>query len=244
MQTSRLAVALISLFVLNSVAACTAGSTPAVSRGSAGGRTSAPQPTAVPSPTTTPTPEPVDYSTVLKNFPLKIGATWVYSVTVAYYQATEAGAKQVRRSGLVTQTVASSWQAASGLHIAFGYQQNPPDTLLEGQVDEEYVVNGNSIFVHGRETFQFPLQVGQQWNPFKETYSDAAPGWYLWRVTAKEPVKLPNGSSEDCYQLEIQTQPDRMFRTFCPAVGVVKETYMHGGLGPVIEWELQRYQIP
>ncbi len=191
------------------------------------------------------TSTPVFSSPILEDFPLQVGTTRVYSVTVEYGTFDkDSEYVLVHNSGVITQTISSSKQVTDSLILSLSYQQTPPDLVMSDNLDKEYMVKGNSLFIDRRETLQWPLEVGREWNPFGEKYNDVAPGWYVWEVTGKENVKTSNRMFTDCFQLHLLTQPDRSFFSFCRKVGIATYRYQHGGMGYSELWELQSVRIP
>ncbi|HJW27700.1 MAG TPA: hypothetical protein VJ508_00445, partial [Saprospiraceae bacterium] len=123
----------------------------------------------------------------LQQDPLAVGTTRVYSVTVDYDVIQEGSSfKFISVTGLVTQTITEWNQVQDSLFITSTYQAFPP--RLISQDKQQYRIVGHSIFVDGRETLQWPLEIGQEWDPFKGAITDAAPGWYVWHVNAREDV--------------------------------------------------------
>jgi hypothetical protein len=182
---------------------------------------------------------------ILQDYPLEVGATWVYSVTFVGGRLNEDGEFQEDRwSGFITETIVSGGEVADGLVFTATLQQSDHYRLD----DRVYKVTRDSVYRDGLEILRLPLQVEQEWFPFgkelEELRGDAAPGWYTWRVYEQGDVETPAGSFDDCLSLGLMTQPDHAFVWFCRDVGFVRREYHHHGTPDDRYWELYAMQKP
>lgn len=183
------------------------------------------------------------HAAILEQYPLTVGVTRVYSVTVDYDVIHEGSSfKFVSVSGLVTETVTEWNQVRDTLLITSTFQAFPRRLISEDK--QQYNITGNKVFVDGRETLQWPLEVGREGDPFNGAITDAAPGWYVWRVSRREDVTTPAGVFADCFRLELWTQPDHTIAWFYPGVGIVRTEYHHHGSVDNRYWELQGITKP
>lgn len=195
--------------------------------------------------TSTPDLKSVTQPAVLEGFPLEVGVTWVYSVSLAWGTLDQNGKYElVSESGVVTETITSKQPQGQALIFKATYQQSLPTKLSDDELDTEYKVIGNSVFVRKREMLRWPLVVGQEWSPWTPSIEGASPGTYVWRVVKQDVVTTLAGVFNNCYQLAIWTQPDHETRWFCPGIGIVWKEYTHGGMVYFQHWELQSINKP
>ncbi len=203
-------------------------------------------PTPLASADTTPT---LGQPSVLGVFPLGLGTTWVYSVTLNY----DRNNSSLRWTDTVTETVTDvTHQGDARIFSTVMKGPRPPTSGIWHQT-HKYIANGNRIFylrpwesadpfvsptVPGSwsQIIVWPLQVGQQWGP--PEFLARADGYYVWRVEALEDVKVPAGTFTGCYHLLLVTSPDDSHLWFCPGVGLARREYHHHGSLLDEGWEL------
>jgi|GEM_PF-2691433 len=169
---------------------------------------------------------------ILEVFPLGLGHTWVYSVTVAESLLGE-------WAGVITQTVTAVHAEEGGWLFRLETLGHPlkqglaasvyyaaVDNRLYRSSSYEYaatVVAREGIGDEGLLQLTWPLAVGEHWGA-----ADLDPGYHIW-VEAEE---------AGCYLLTIRTNPDHLFREFCPGEGIRTLLYGHHGSLHDEQWVL------
>ncbi len=206
----------------------------------------APATTFPPTPSATITPGP---PSVLEVFPLRLGATWVYSVTVDY----DWNQKPARWTGTVTETVSSMAERGDARVFDVQLLGPPPDLSSWLFAINRYVARGNRVYrltswdnldqFLGREqggslsqVIEWPLRVGQQWGGAEDLAR--GDGYLVWRVDAQENVTTPSGTFDNCFRLMLLTNPDHTLVWFCPNLGIARREYHHHGSRIDEVWEL------
>ncbi len=185
---------------------------------------------------------------ILDVYPLAVGTTWVYSVTL---DENVIG----HWTGPVTETVTSVEQQGEGLIFRAELDTEHPLLVQPRERRRCYVAlddrlyrlagqqNSSAVITHdgeGNESAQiltWPLEIGQQWGePEMLARGDSG---YVWQVMAQEPVTTPAGTFEDCYRLKYVANTGYEQRWFCPGVGIVRQHYHHNGSLWDETWEMQ-----
>ena len=180
---------------------------------------------------------------ILQDFPLEVGTTWVYSATFTSGGLNKNGEfEEDRWSGFITETIVYGSEAGDTLVFTATLQRSDHHWLEE----RVYEVTSESVYRDGLEILRLPLEVEQGWFPFGEEWeellTDAAPGWYVWRVHEQGDIETPAGSFDDCLYLGLMTQPDHTYAWFCKGIGFVRIEYHHHGTPDNRYWEL--YKMP
>jgi len=207
----------------------------------------------------TPTPPAVLYTTqdTLREFPLHLGAQWIYSST--NYSAIEGGGI-LTATFLVTDTVAAvqargRMYAAKVVRVAslisstrdlaqvphggdyFQNMTNPQAKWLI--VDENKIyqqpeeLDWASVLVW-RLVYIFPLHQDNRWYPTAEQralfspYRDAwIPGVRI--VLWQGEYRVPAGNWDNCFEIRESYNPGDSVEWFCDGVGIVAEQFDHAG---------------
>jgi hypothetical protein len=200
-------------------------------------------------PTSPATTAPATRPAILDAFPLSVGATWVYSVTVD-------DVVEYHWTGLVTETITASKSQSTGWIFQSDVQGHPFRTqpidrsrsyvVLDEHVYEVpgdrdpmgYVATeGQSFGVS--QILIWPLSVGQKWGPAEFLVRGDV---YVWRVEAQESVSTPAGNFDGCYRLAFDWADSNQLAWFCAGIGFVRwETHHHGSRHDEV-WELQEFQ--
>ena len=205
-------------------------------------------PLPVQQPVMTPTlPRP----TILDVFPLAVGTTWVYSVTLDTILKDQA----IHWTGVVTETITEASQQGNGWIFRAETQGHPLQEEQPSERVQYYVALGNRLYrllsgalsisvieKNGQEyewnqILTWPLEVGQQWGT--PEFLARGDGWYVWRAEARETIETLAGVFADCYHLALWTNPDHIWAWFCPGVGLVRREYHHHGSPHDEVWVLQ-----
>jgi hypothetical protein len=203
-------------------------------------------------PTSTPT---VVRTVVLDIFPLAIGSTWIYSVTLDYAE----GESVIHWAGAVTETVAVVNQQGDAWVFRIERQTEPdgiPFVLWAG----DYVAQNNRLYrlverndslatliaQHGEgfewdQILAWPLATWRQWGPAE--YLSRGDGLYVWVVMGQEDVETPHRTFPGCYLLALRTNPEHILLWFCPGVGVVRYEYHHHGSVRDEVWVLREFHL-
>jgi len=187
---------------------------------------------------------------ILDVFPLSVGATWIYSVTLD-------DVVEFHWTGLVTETITAgktqgaAWIFQSDLQ-GHPFRSQPMDRLqsyvaldhrvykVPGDRDpmEFVATEGQSFGVS--QILTWPLGVGQKWGPAEFLARDDG-RYYIWRVEAKESMLTPNGKFDDCYRLAFDWTDSRQLAWFCPGTGFVRWETHHRGSRHDEVWELNEF---
>ena len=198
----------------------------------AAGAAGALNPTSSSSPTLTPVP----LSLILADFPLSIGATWVYSAEITY-QNPEASDQLASWTGLITDTVMAENRTADG-NLIFSMQEDmepgPPPSVWRKPGTYEYIVSGDGVFDGDNKIYQWPLADQVTW----EAMPDLG---YVMNVNFMGNVVTPYGELKGCYQFFLATHPDASIYTFCPGTGFMEYYYQHFGTPQVEHFLLVAY---
>jgi hypothetical protein len=201
---------------------------------------STPTVTLIPS---SPTVTPVPVSLILEDYPLHVGSTWTYQVTVEY-QDFDPASETVFVStweGKVTEKILSREQLDDGSIKYITVMENYPDVLQDSvepvDRDGEYIISDGGVDNQFYRIIQWPVEIGTWWY-FSETIG------YIWEIFASEDVTTQAGAFEDCFILGLATRPDTTVRWFCPGIGFVREDYRHNGTVHNEFWELIEYSLP
>ena len=183
-------------------------------------------------------------------FPLSVGATWVYSVTID-------DVVELHWTGLVTETITSSQPQGDGTVFqselqGHPFRSQPGDRLLSyvaqnGRVYKvpgdrdpmEFVATEGQSFGASR-ILVWPLSIGQKWGP-PEFLAREDGRYYIWRVEAQESVTTPAGKFDDCYRLAFDWTDSRQLAWFCPGTGFVRWETHHQGSRHDEVWELNEF---
>ena len=192
---------------------------------------------------------PAAHPAILDIFPLSVGATWVYSVTVD-------DVVEYHWMGPVTETITAGKPQGLGWVFQSDVQGHPfrsqPMDRLQFYVAQEgrvYKVPGNRdpmeyVATEGQsfgvsQILVWPLSVGQKWGPAEFL---ARGDVYVWRVEAQENVSTPAGKFDGCYRLSFYWADSHQLAWFCPGTGVVRwETHHHGSRHDEV-WELREFR--
>ena len=192
------------------------------------------------------TPSTVQVSTV--PFPLELGRTWVYSQE--FYATSNVHRGQiVTATSILTETVVELVQDGTTLtalvhpsrellYVPIDY---PSDTDVEYR-DFWYIVDGNLLWkatevgnsptgknVYRQLLYDFPLVLDKEWCPDNPSYPRACSSAGMRRVIDAGAYTTPAGTFTNCYQTHEYYNSGGPFIWFCPGVGIVAETYDHGG---------------
>lgn len=200
------------------------------------------------SPTWRPAPRVTATPAILDVYPLAVGTTWVYSVTL---DENVIG----HWTGPVTETVTSVEQQGQGLIFRAELDTQHPLLVQPRERVRYYVAlddrlyrlasqqSLSAVIAHdgeGNEAAQimtWPLEIGQRWGePEMMARGDSG---YVWQVMAQEPVTTPAGTFEDCYRVRYVANTGYEQRWFCPGTGIVRSDYHHNGSLFDEMWELQ-----
>jgi hypothetical protein len=97
---------------------------------------------------------------------------------------------------------------------------------------------GNTVYQDNRlSLLRWPLEVDQEWDAFGDLAKDFS-NVYFWHVVSREEVTVPAGHYENCFQLQLWTNPDHTINWFCPGTGIVRWEYHHHGTPDHRYWEL------
>lgn len=186
---------------------------------------------------------------ILDAWPLAVGTTWVYSVTVDE-------AALGHWTGLVTETITAAdrregaWvfqselqghplMARSGTRLQWYLVLDGRVYMLLRKQDVDTFMVTNSQGFEANQVLAWPLQEGQQWG--RPEFLARGDGMYVWRVAAQESVATLAGNFPDCYRLVFLTNPDDTTGWFCPGVGTVRREYHHHGSRDDDVWVLQEF---
>ena len=181
-------------------------------------------PTDTPSPT--PSLTPVPPSLILADFPLAVGAAWVYSAKISYQDPNDY-MKLVTWTGTITDKVIDKTTSDDG-SIVFTIQEDmrptPPSDVWRQPRTFTYIVMGDGIFEWGKQkVYQWPIETASEW----QTSIDF-PGYETWAGRTTE-VDTPYKKLDNCYMFTLFTGPDTTKDTFCRGIGFVKHFYSHHG---------------
>ena len=190
---------------------------------------------------------PATRPAILDIFPLSVGATWVYSITVD-------DVVEYHWMGPVTETITAGQPQGAGWIFQSDVQGHPFRTQPVDR-SQYYVVQDERVYkVPGDrnpteyvategQSFGFsqilvwPFSIGQKWGPAEFL---ARGDMYVWRVEAQENVPTPAGKFNGCYRLAFDWTDSNQLAWFCAGVGFVRwETHHHGSRHDEV-WELQR----
>ncbi len=206
----------------------------------------------------TPTPPAVLYSTqdTLREFPLRLGATWVYSWT--QYDTLEGGGS-ITTTWRVTDTVAavetrdSMYAAHVVRSTALLNTTRDLDTLpfaenyfsnMRNPQARWLIVDGNKIYQpwdsdwknveNSSLNYIFPLAQNNRWYPNAEQRALFSPYHDAWipgvRIITWQGERVVLGSAkENCFEIQELYNSGATREWFCAQIGIVAEQYDHGG---------------
>lgn len=214
---------------------------------------------------TTPSSE---QATLLPEFPLAQGTTWVY--TYIPYEPLESNPRQiVTATYIMTETVVETTAAAPYLFARVQrdvslVSPTPLTGITLPAGEFWYVISGTLVFEDWRApdvtafdpvaswlAYAFPLADGKQWcpslddpeNPDKpEVLYCEANG--LKTAIATGAYETPAGRFTDCYEISEAFNSGGVISQFCNGVGVVAARYDHAGTRFGFEQTLIGYTLP
>jgi len=208
-----------------------------------------PTATATVAPTSPATTTSAARPAILDVFPLSVGATWVYSVTVD-------DVMEYHWAGPVTETITAGKPQGLGWIFQSDVQGHPFRTQPVDR-SQSYVVQNEHVYkvLGDRDPVEYvategqsfgvsqilvwPLSVGQKWGPAEFL---ARGDVYVWRVEAQESVSTPAGKFDGCYRLSFYWADSHQLAWFCPGTGTVRwETHHHGSRHDEV-WELREFR--
>lgn len=170
------------------------------------------------------TPTPDSSAKVLTDFPLAVGATWIYSADISY-QASNDPSEMNTWTGVITDKIIDKQTLQDG-QIVFIVQESmepPPPTEVWRQPDLfTYTVLGNMVYKNDLKIFEWPIVDEMHWAAFTGLEYEV-----LVKQTGE--VDTLSGIYNDCYNLVLATTPDTTTDTFCQGIGFVKHSYQHHG---------------
>ncbi len=200
---------------------------------------------ALPSPSNT---TAILHPSILDVFPLGMGATWVFRVTLDYAE----GHDVIHWTGNVTETITRAVQQDDAWlfdmqvtgHPLFNSENRRVEWIAlddrlyqwHGPFDASTIFVQNGHIIKGEERVSWPLQVGQQWGD--PQFLARGDGMYVWRVDDMRNITTPAQTFQPCYELVFLTNPDDTRYWFCPKVGLVRYEYHHHGSVLDEVWEL------
>lgn len=181
-------------------------------------------------------------------FPLELGRTWVYSQEFYAPSSVHRG-QIVTATFILTETVVEIVQDGTTLrahvHPSRELLYVPPDYSFSTDVeyrDFSYVVDGSLLWryhevgtspadksLYRQLLYDFPLALGKEWCPNNPSYPEVCSSAGMRRVVDTGVITTPAGTFTDCYQTHEFYNSGGPYIWFCPGVGVVAETYDHGG---------------
>lgn len=181
-------------------------------------------------------------------FPLELGRTWVYSQEFYAPSSVHRG-QIVTATSILTETVVEIVQDGTTLtalvHPSRELLSVPPDYPFDTDVEYRdfwYVVEGTELWlvnetgtsptdksVYRQLLYDFPLALDKEWCPDNPSYPRACSSAGMRRVIDAGAYTTPAGTFTNCYQTHEYYNGGGPFIWFCPGVGIVAETYDHGG---------------
>jgi len=202
--------------------------------------------TATVTPTKMPSPmpylTPVPPSLILADFPLAIGATWVYSAKISYTDSNDY-TKLLTWAGSITDKVIDKTITDDG-KIIFTVQEDlrpiPPQNVWRQARMFMYTVKENGVFegemnVDRIKVYQWPIENSSSWQAFTDY-----PEYETWVEHSPE-IDTPYKNFNDCYTFTLITRPDTTQDTFCPGIGFVRHLYSHHGTTQDEDFELTSF---
>lgn len=215
-----------------------------------------------------PAASPSEQATLLPEFPLAPGTTWVY--TYIPYEPLESNPRQiVTATYVLTETVMETTAAAPYLFVrvrrdASLVSATPLTGVALPAGEFWYVISGTLVFEEFREpslttfdpvasrlAYAFPLADGKQWCPFLNDPKNPDKPEVLYceanglrTAAATGAYETPAGSFTDCYEISEAFNSGGVIYQFCNGVGVVASRYDHAGTRFGFEQTLIRYTLP
>ncbi|MGB0385084.1 MAG: hypothetical protein ACPGWR_09700 [Ardenticatenaceae bacterium] len=200
-------------------------------------------------------PESLAALSFIDTFPLAVGSTWVYNVTVHDYSIEAEGT--ITESGLVTEKITQVGQQGEG----WIFQAEMEGLLLSqwlGARHQSYILIDKRLYnwlkVEGdwrelissqgkgyesKQMLTWPLEVGQEWgDPEKVAAGEKR---HTWFVSQQADIETPAGTYPNCYIINFKTNPSHQTLWFCPNIGIVRKEFSHDGALHNEIWELERF---
>lgn len=198
---------------------------------------------------------PVTEQTSIQDaFPLFIGSTWTYSVTVNY----PGDGARIAWSDLITETIVAGTKRGNAQVFLVQETGAHPERRVPNERRFRYVLIDNRIYqlpgnslttpliqargVGFEEALRYvwPMTVGDQWSGEEPAGEGSAPAG---EVVGLNDVSTFDAQYADCYEL-VFTMPSGVLTTwFCPGIGVVRKDYRLGETGLAESWQLVAYRI-
>jgi hypothetical protein len=209
-------------------------------------------------PLSTPTPE-IPLATIMEDFPLEVGTTWVYRVTIEYsvgdWTFTEDGEAieppWETWSGLVAQQIIEQTQDLPDgdptfLVKLYDVPKLMQDGIVTSDKETQLIVKNNSIYDESIRLIRWPLEVGATWDPWDDTAEPQGTGsYYNWSILDTESVETGLGIIDGCYLIQLTTQPDTTSNWMCPGIGLARIYGWSGGMPmEIFEWVLESFSLP
>ena len=184
-------------------------------------------------------------------FPVTKGTRWIYSYSP--YQATLADPTQTMTATfIVTETVITT--EISGAYFAAKVERtgkqlvgNPQEWTTQTANlfnDSLVVISGTQVFESAQPAnlseilnkgwliYNFPLAVGKSWCPYKQSAMPKPMNCEAFgKVTVRQRANytVPAGHFENCFEIVEAVPSGGVITGFCPGIGIVQESYDHGG---------------
>jgi len=201
----------------------------------------------------------IPLTTILEYFPLEVGTTWVYRVTIEY----SAGDWTFTEDGEAIEPPLETWTGQVSKQIIEQVEDPPsgyptflvklkddPKLMQDGIVTKDkemqLIVKNNSIYDESMRLIKWPLEVGAIWDPWDDTAEPQGTGsYYNWSILDIESVETGLGIIDDCYLIQLSTQPDTTSNWICPGIGLAKVYGWSGGMPmEIFEWVLESFTLP
>jgi len=190
------------------------------------------------------TPEPsrtsVPTEAILSDFPLAVGAKWVYAIEVTYLESySDTGTVTYGYwNGTLSETIfgETTIDGVQTYEVAIEVNPTPPERVWTPPEQLPYQISPDGVMRGGIKIYSWPLTDGASWPAFEE-YDD-----YRWLVASLDTVSTPFRTFTDCYTLALITGPDTVYKAFCPGVGVVQYDYFHHPVPPAESWSLISFE--
>jgi hypothetical protein len=181
----------------------------------------------------------VPIEAILSDFPLAVGAKWVYAVEVTYLASysDDGTVTYGYWNGTLVETIVgeATVDGAQAFEVAIETNPVPPPEVWVPPAPFYYEIAPDGVIRNGIKIYKWPLADGATWPAFEGID-------YEWSAASLERVSTPFGTFTNCYTLALITGPDTTYEGFCPGVGVVQHEYFHHPSPPSERWSLISFQ--
>jgi hypothetical protein len=182
----------------------------------------------------------VPLEAILSDFPLSVGAQWIYAVEATYLGSySDTGTITYGSwTGSLTETIIAETRR-DGLQtyeVAIEVSPTPPEGVWSPPSPLPYQIVPDGVTRGGVKVYSWPLFDGASW-PVEEGSEE-----YRWWVAAVDTVSTPFRTFSNCYTIGLITGPDTIYKAFCPGVGVVQYDYYHHPVPPAENWTLISFE--